>query len=122
MILEAKICQSKAFHVIIKYKENREVITIPTKNNFNINNLYYRFKVCCVNEDTKEKLEFDDIFEAANYIKDSRATKASRSALRRGIFKASNPDARRGKYLGYRWITIGENVYSREAGIWLHAT
>lgn len=98
------------------------MITIPTKNNFNRNNLYYRFKVSGINEDTKEKLEFNDIFEAANYVKDSRATKASRSALRRGIFKASNPDARRGKYLGFRWETTGENVYSREAGVWLHAT
>ena len=98
------------------------MITIPTKNNFNRSNLYYKFKVLGINEDTKEKLEFEDIFEAADYIKDSRATKASRSALRRGIFKASNPNARRGKYLGFRWITTGENVYSSEAGTWVHAT
>lgn len=56
-------------------------------------------------------MEFDDIFDAANTIKETRPVKASRSALRNGIFKASNPKARRGKYLGLQWVTIGVNMY-----------
>ena len=63
-------------------------------------------------------MEFRDIFEAADYIKTSRATKASRSAIRRGIFKSSNPAAKRNKYLGTQWVTIGVNIFTDE-GKWL---
>lgn len=95
------------------------MITIPTKNNFNRNSIYHRFKVRSINLDTKERIEFEDIYKAADYVKRTRPVKASRSALRNGIFKASNPNSRRGKYLGLRWETTGENVYSREIDQWL---
>ena len=85
---------------------------IPTKNNFNRENLYKKF---AVRGDGKD---FRNIFEAADYIKDGRATKASRSAIRRGIFKSSNPAARRNKYMGIQWITIGINIFDIE-GKWM---
>ncbi len=89
---------------------------IPTKNNFNTEFLYKRFSVQCI---IKGKvIEFRDIFEAADYIKDGRATKASRSALRRGIFKSSNPAAKRNKYLGTQWTTTGINIFNND-GKWL---
>ena len=85
---------------------------IPTKNNFNKDNLYKKFAVRGDGQD------FRNIFEAADYIKDGRATKASRSAIRRGIFKSSNPAARRNKYMGIQWITTGVNIFDEE-GKWL---
>ena len=90
---------------------------IPTKNNFNRNALYCKFSVRCI-EHNGERRDFKDIYEAADYVKDSRTTKASRSALRNGIFKSSNPKARRGKYLGMQWITIGINVFDEKTGEW----
>ena len=65
-----------------------------------------------------EVTEFRDIYEAADHIKDTRPVKASRSALRNGIFKSSNPKARRGKYLGLQWYTIGINIFDEE-GKWI---
>lgn len=71
-----------------------------------------------INPDTKEQVEFKDIYEAADIIKKTRPVKASRSALRGGIFKSSNPNAHRGKYLGLWWITTGVNVYNKTTGKW----
>jgi len=71
--------------------------------------LYKKYVVKSVDPNTKEEVKYKDIFEAANTIKKTRPVKASRGALRCGIFKSSNPHAHRGKYLGLWWVTIGEN-------------
>lgn len=92
------------------------MITIPTKGNFNKQALYRRFKVMSIDQAGRE-VEFQDIYEAANTIKETRPVKASRSALRSGIFKASNPNARRGKYLGLKWVTIGINEFDIEGNL-----
>lgn len=88
---------------------------IPTKNNFHREFLYKRFAVKGIVDG--EVMSFRDIFEAADYIKTNRCTKASRSAIRRGIFKSSNPAAKRNKYLGTQWITVGVNIFDDE-GKW----
>lgn len=90
----------------------QEVRFIPTKNNFNRDDLYKKFAVRGNSKD------YRNIFEAADYIKDSRATKASRSAIRKGIFKSSNPAARRNKYMGIQWVTTGVNIFDID-GKWL---
>ena len=90
---------------------------IPTKNNFNRNALFEKFSVRSISH-TGERRDYKDIYEAADFIKDNRATKASRSALRNGIFKSSNPKARRGKYLGMTWVTIGVNIFNERTEKW----
>ena len=88
------------------------MITIPKRDH-----LYEKFRVASIDPKTKKRVEFNDIFEAADTIKKTRPIKASRSALRCGIFKASNPKARRGKYLGLVWETTGVNVYDGLGGL-----
>ena len=92
--------------------------SIPTKNNFNKNALFQKFSVRSINLQTGERRDFRDIYEAANHIKETRPVKASRSALRNGIFKSSNPKARRGKYLGLQWVTIGVNIFDEATETW----